>query len=78
MAYTSPPTFVNGNILTASQLNLLADDVQFLAGIAGRLTSRSRASSAGPAAASTPCGKFAIPIDTCSTTLRRTPARPIR
>jgi hypothetical protein len=37
MAYTSPPTFVNGNILTASQLNLLADDVQFLAGIAGRI-----------------------------------------
>lgn len=37
MAYTSPPTFADGNVLTASQLNTLADDVQFLAGVAGRV-----------------------------------------
>lgn len=35
MSYTAPPTFSDGNLLSASQLNALADDITFLAGIAG-------------------------------------------
>lgn len=37
MAYTAPSTFVDGNVLTASQLNILSDDVQFLFGLASRV-----------------------------------------
>jgi len=33
MAYTTPPTFADGNVLSASQLNILSDDVEFLHGI---------------------------------------------
>jgi hypothetical protein len=32
MPYTTPPTFADGNILTASQLNILSADVEFLYG----------------------------------------------
>ena len=34
MAYTTPPDFVTGAILSAAQLNILSDDVDFLNGIA--------------------------------------------
>lgn len=30
MAYTTPATFADGNILTAAQLNILSDDIEFL------------------------------------------------
>ena len=30
MAYTTPPTFSTGNILTAAQLNILSDDINYL------------------------------------------------
>jgi len=33
MAYSAPPTFVNGNVLTAAQLNILSDDVEYLYGL---------------------------------------------
>ena len=32
MGYTPPPTFTDGNYLSASQLNVLSDDVEFLYG----------------------------------------------
>ena len=32
MAWTTPPTFVNGAVLSASQLNILSDDLEYLAG----------------------------------------------
>jgi hypothetical protein len=35
MAWTTPPTFADGDILTASQLNILAENQNYLAGIAG-------------------------------------------
>ena len=34
MAWTSPPTFVTGAVLSAAQLNILSDDVEYLYGIA--------------------------------------------
>ena len=34
MAYVIPPTFTNGNILTATNLNTLSDDIEFLYGLA--------------------------------------------
>lgn len=37
MAYTTPPTFVAGAILTASQLNTLSGDIEFLHGVASGL-----------------------------------------
>lgn len=33
MPYTTPPTFVNGQIVSAAQLNILSDDIEFLNGI---------------------------------------------
>lgn len=33
MAWTSPPTFADGNILTANQLNILSDDIEYLYGL---------------------------------------------
>lgn len=33
MAYTTPPTFADGNILTAAQLNILSDDIEHLYGL---------------------------------------------
>lgn len=33
MAWSSPPTFADTNILTASQLNILSDDVEYLYGL---------------------------------------------
>lgn len=30
MAYTTPPTFVSGDVLTAAQLNVVSDDVTYL------------------------------------------------
>lgn len=33
MAYTTPPTFSDASILTASQLNTLSDDIEFLYGV---------------------------------------------
>ena len=33
MPYTSPPTFADGNILTAAQLNTLSDDIEYLYGL---------------------------------------------
>lgn len=30
MPYTTPPTFSNGSVLTATQLNTLSDDVEYL------------------------------------------------
>lgn len=33
MAYTAPPTFADGNTLSASQLNTLSDDVEYLYGV---------------------------------------------
>lgn len=30
MAYTTNPTFSNGNVLTAAQMNVLADNIEFL------------------------------------------------
>lgn len=33
MAYTTPPTFVDGNVLTAAQLNVLSSDIEFLYGL---------------------------------------------
>jgi hypothetical protein len=38
MAYTTPPTFVSGDPLTAAQLNVLTDDIVYLAGIAAGVT----------------------------------------
>lgn len=35
MAWQVPPTFSNGNVLTAAQLNILSDDVEFLYGLVG-------------------------------------------
>lgn len=32
MAWTSPPTFSSGAVLTASQLNILSDDLEYLHG----------------------------------------------
>lgn len=32
MAWTTPPTFSNGDILTAAKLNILSDDLAFLEG----------------------------------------------
>jgi hypothetical protein len=32
MAYTTPPTFADGNFLTATQLNILSDDIEYLYG----------------------------------------------
>ncbi len=37
MAYTPPPTFVDDNVLSASQLNILADDIEYLHGLAGQV-----------------------------------------
>lgn len=34
MAYTTPPTFADGSVLSATQLNILSDDVEFLHGVA--------------------------------------------
>lgn len=34
MAWTTPPTFTSGNILTAAQLNILSDDQEHLYGLA--------------------------------------------
>ena len=34
MAWTTPPTFVDGNLFSASQLNILSDDVTSLWGMA--------------------------------------------
>jgi hypothetical protein len=34
MAYVTPPTFVDGNVLSATQLNILSDDIEYLHGIA--------------------------------------------
>jgi hypothetical protein len=33
MPYVTPPTFADGNVLSASQLNTLSDDVEFLYGV---------------------------------------------
>ena len=33
MAYTRPPTFVNGGILGATQLNIFSDDLEYLYGV---------------------------------------------
>lgn len=33
MAWTTPPTFTDGNVLSASQLNILSEDLSFLYGI---------------------------------------------
>jgi hypothetical protein len=33
MAYTTPPTFADNNVLSASQLNILSDDVEYLYGV---------------------------------------------
>lgn len=33
MPYTTPPTFVNGQIVSAAQLNILSDDIEFLNGV---------------------------------------------
>lgn len=33
MAYTTPPTFVDGTVLSAAQLNILSNDIEFLYGI---------------------------------------------
>lgn len=33
MAYSAPPTFVDGNVLMAADLNILADNQNYLAGI---------------------------------------------
>lgn len=32
MAWTTPPTFVDGAVLSAAQLNILSDDLEYLAG----------------------------------------------
>jgi hypothetical protein len=32
--FTTPPTFVSGDVLTAAQLNILGDDLNYLSGIA--------------------------------------------
>ena len=32
MAYTTPPTFNTGDILSATQLNILSDDIEYLNG----------------------------------------------
>lgn len=34
MAFTTPPTFVDGDILSASQLNILAENQNYLSGLA--------------------------------------------
>jgi hypothetical protein len=33
MPYTTPPTFVDGQIVSAAQLNILSDDIEFLNGV---------------------------------------------
>lgn len=33
MPYTTPPTFTNGVIVSAAQLNILSDDIEFLNGV---------------------------------------------
>lgn len=33
MAYVTPPTFVDGNVLSAAQLNILSDDIEYLHGV---------------------------------------------
>lgn len=33
MAYTTPPTFTTGAVLTAAQMNTLSDDIEYLYGI---------------------------------------------
>ena len=33
MPYTNPPTFVDGQIVSAAQLNTLSDDIEFLNGV---------------------------------------------
>lgn len=33
MPYVTPPTFTNGNVLSASQLNILSDDIEYLYGV---------------------------------------------
>lgn len=33
MPYTTPPTFVNGQVISAAQLNILGDDIEFLNGV---------------------------------------------
>jgi hypothetical protein len=33
LSYTTPPTFVDGNLGSAAQLNILADDIKYLANI---------------------------------------------
>lgn len=38
MPFTTPPTFVSGDVLTAAQLNILGDDLNYLNGIANGLT----------------------------------------
>ncbi len=32
MAWTTPPTFVNGAVLSAAQMNILSDDIEYLRG----------------------------------------------
>jgi hypothetical protein len=38
MSYTTPPTFVSGDILTAAELNVLGDDIVYLYGVAQGVT----------------------------------------
>lgn len=38
MAYTTPPTFVSGDPLLAAELNVLGDDIVYLAGVAAGVT----------------------------------------
>jgi hypothetical protein len=41
MAYTTPPTFVAGNYLTASNLNVLSDDIEYLYSLAHQVNTGS-------------------------------------
>lgn len=38
MAFTTPPTFSSGSVLTAAQLNILGDDLNYLKGVADGVT----------------------------------------
>lgn len=35
MAYTAPPNFTAGSVLSAAQMNILSDDIEYLYGIVG-------------------------------------------
>jgi hypothetical protein len=48
MAYTTPPTFSDGSILSASQLNILSDDVEYLYGTVQQTNAATFAYELGP------------------------------